>query len=409
MGGALLLLGCSSLDVLGSRALEDVEAPVGSGGAPPAVVPNLPNLLEERTNVPLTEVRARVNAAFLQLFYGDPATEAVFRDQGDGTAYIEDIANNDVRTDSMAYGMLVTVQLDQREVFDKLWSWTKQRMLAADGPREGLLNWRCDTTGANCDSVAATDSTSLIATSLFMADSRWGEAGAHPYQEDALALLEAATTVESRNGGIVDGVMNLFDLAAALPRMSSVGPVGQTPTEYLMPAFYEIWAAHDAERALWWRQMAENSRSLLAQVGHPESGLLPAYVNYEGTPIDGKNDYEPTTHRTLLNLALDDSWNGPSTAGLRQTERLLDFFLSEGLDDYVSHYSRKGEKVTTFNTSEHRALVAVAAGLSTRPEHEVFLERLLAEPIPSGTYRYYDGMLYMLSLLQLSGQLTIRM
>ena len=37
-------------------------------------------------------------------------------DEGDDTGYVEDIYHEDVRTDSMAYGMLVTVQLDQREV-----------------------------------------------------------------------------------------------------------------------------------------------------------------------------------------------------------------------------------------------------------------------------------------------------
>jgi oligosaccharide reducing-end xylanase len=50
--------------------------------------------------------------------------------------------------------------------------------------------------------------------------------------------------------------------------------------------------------------------------------------------------------------------------------------------------------------------VALAAGTSESEDYDVFIDALLAEPIPEGTFRYYDGMLYMLSLLVLSGQLT---
>ena len=31
---------------------------------------------------------------------------------------------------------------------------------------------------------------------------------------------------------------------------------------------------------------------------------------------------------------------------------------------------------------------------------------MLDEPVPTGSFRYYDGMLYMISLLVLSGQMT---
>src|SRR5690606_12674358 len=114
-----------------------------------------------------------LNDAFRQLFFGDPETEAVFFPQEDGTGYIKDIANGDVRTDSMAYGMLVTVQLDQREVFDELWAWTKSHMMSPSGASAGLLRWRCSTSGDECARSAATDASSLIATTLLLAQRRW--------------------------------------------------------------------------------------------------------------------------------------------------------------------------------------------------------------------------------------------
>lgn len=35
--------------------------------------------------------------------------------------YIEDILNNDVRTEGMSYGMMIAVQLDKKTEFDRLW------------------------------------------------------------------------------------------------------------------------------------------------------------------------------------------------------------------------------------------------------------------------------------------------
>lgn len=391
---------CSSLDVLGTReVLVGEGSAVGTGGG-------LPNLLEERQDVPLSQVNARLNEAFLQLFFGDPETEAVFFDLGDGTGYIEDINNEDVRTDSMGYGMLATVGLDQRQVFDQLWAWTKTYMMFPDGPSAGLLRWRCDPDGTGCEDSAATDSSSVIATALFMAASRWPEAGVHDYRSDALGLLEAMTTVEDRPGAVTDGVVNCFDLGAKMPRKSSRNPEREVPVDYLMPAFYEVWAEQDPSRATTWTQMANLSREGLSQAAHSETGLLPEWMDYSAPAVTYRGDYVSTTSRAFLNEALDHLWHGPTSAIIAHNERLLDFFLVEGLDDYAAEYRIGGTPAVTYNTVGHRSLVALAAGMSNQSKYDVFLEDLLAQQIPTGNFRYYEGMLYMLSLLTLSGQMT---
>ena len=65
------------------------------------------------------EVTEKVNAAFQQLFHGDPCTQAVYFPAGKNAngplAYIRDIANNDVRSEGMSYGMMIAVQLRQKE------------------------------------------------------------------------------------------------------------------------------------------------------------------------------------------------------------------------------------------------------------------------------------------------------
>ena len=50
---------------------------------------------------------------------------------------------------------------------------------------------------------------------------------------------------------------------------------------------------------------------------------------------------------------------------------------------------------------------AVAALASTNVNRKDFVEELWNAEIPSGEYRYYDGLLYMLAMLQASGNFRI--
>ena len=61
---------------------------------------------------------AKVEAAFQQLFHGDPDTETVYFEAGANKsgplAYVSDIGNHDVRTEGMSYGMMIAVQLNHK-------------------------------------------------------------------------------------------------------------------------------------------------------------------------------------------------------------------------------------------------------------------------------------------------------
>ena len=50
---------------------------------------------------------------------------------------------------------------------------------------------------------------------------------------------------------------------------------------------------------------------------------------------------------------------------------------------------------------------AVAALAATEERAWTFVDELWALPIPTGKYRYYDGMLYMLGLMHVSGSFKI--
>lgn len=387
--GALAACG-ETTDVVGTRSTSEVTSGPGD------------DLLDERIGVSSEVSKAAIDTAFQQLFFGD-ANQVVYFESEDGSAaYIKDIANDDVRTDSMSYGMFVAVQLDEREIFDKLWSWSKKYMLQTDGPRLGQLNWRCETDGSACEQAAATDATSVIASTLFMAEARWGDLGVHDYRADANTLIDAMVLTEERSAGTDNVVVNPFDVQRALPRAGSFLDDVDVHTDYLMPAFYQYWSMWRPQDADFWLEAADQARYLLQLAPHARTGLIPRGLNYDGTPASGYNRYDQIAARTFFNLALDEVLFGPKSWVQEQTERRLDFFLSQG-DSVVAAYSLSGTPLIAYDTSAHIALVALAAASSTNPEHAVFLDKLWDQPVPSGQQRYFNGMLYLLSLVVLSG------
>jgi oligosaccharide reducing-end xylanase len=360
------------------------------------------DLLDDRIGVPSEESGAAIDTAFEQLFFGDPDSQAVYREADDGTAFIEDVAHGDVRTDSIGYGMFVAVQIDERGIFDKLWSWSKDHMLQMDGPRLGQLNWRCATDGSDCDLAAATDATSVIASTLFMAEARWGDNEVHDYEADANTLIDAMVLTEERNGG-EDRFLNPFDVERALPRAGSFEVDVDVHTDYLMPAFYESWSTWRPSAAEFWLEAADVARRKLRLAAHEQTGLVPKGMNYDGTPAQGYRRYDTLAARTFFNLALDEVFFGAKPWVNEQTERRLDFFLSQGLDEVVSDYTLAGSPLSESDNPGHVALVALAAASSGNPAHSVFLNKLWELPIPEGRSRYFNGMLYLLSLVVLSG------
>ncbi len=75
-------------------------------------------------------------------FYGKEE-ERVYYTAGNDMAYIMDTGNNDARTEGMSYGMMLCVQLDMHEEFDRLWKWAKTYMWMQDGENEGYFAWSC--------------------------------------------------------------------------------------------------------------------------------------------------------------------------------------------------------------------------------------------------------------------------
>ena len=83
-------------------------------------------------------INAKLGKAYHDLFEGP---DRVYFEVGDSMAYVSDLKNHDARTEGLSYGMMVAVQLDKKDVFDRLWRWTKKYMQHQGGSRDGYFAW----------------------------------------------------------------------------------------------------------------------------------------------------------------------------------------------------------------------------------------------------------------------------
>lgn len=92
----------------------------------------------------------------------------------------------------MSYRMMITVQLNRKAEFDRLWKWAKTYMQQASGPHRGYFVWHCRSDGFRIDDNAASDGEEWFVTALFFAAARWGNGeGLFNYQAEAQFTLDS--------------------------------------------------------------------------------------------------------------------------------------------------------------------------------------------------------------------------
>jgi oligosaccharide reducing-end xylanase len=379
------------------------------------------------------DIERKIHAAYQQLFHGDPQTQAVYFEAGKNAngklAYVTDWANHDVRTEGMSYGMMIAVQLGDKKVFDSLWNWAMTYMYVSDPkhPSHGYLSWSCKTDGTPNEETPAPDGEEYFAMALLFAGNRWpGGTGIYDYHAHAEALLHAMVHREVLSG------MTGFGPRTVGPEMDKqhsmvlfvpgIMPHPFTDPSYHLPAFYELFALwgppedHD-----FWKQAADVSRKFFEKTTNPSTGLAPDYANFDGTPrvtrFTQSGEFGYDAWRVASNWSVDWSWWHKAPAEQALSDRIQKFFLSQGIASYGPVYTLDGKPLgaTPGLTFEDHPIglmgtnaVASLAALNGTNSRQ-FVEALWNAPIPSGQNRYYDGMLYLLSLLHCSGKFRIVM
>ncbi|OHB66635.1 MAG: glycoside hydrolase [Planctomycetes bacterium RBG_13_60_9] len=363
------------------------------------------------------EIAAKVDAAFQQLSHGAPNTQAVYyraKTNANGPlAYIKDVASNDVRSEGMSYGMMIAVQLDKKAEFDALWNWARTYMYheAPDHPGRGYFSWSLSTDGTPGDEMPAPDGEEYFATSLYFAAGRWGNgAGVYDYKAAADRLLKDMVHREVITGPTRRGVRTagpMFNAEYAMVRFSPDRDF--TDPSYHLPAFYELWArwGPEADRPFW-RKAAVASRDFFQRVANPVTALTPDYANFDGTLRGGNRDnFQFDAWRTAMNWSVDWAWWQTDDRERQLSDRLQAFFESKGISTYGNRFTLDGMQLGEDHSPGLVAMNAVASLAATNPRARQFVEDLWNTLAPSGRYRYYDGMLYLMGMLHCSGQFRI--
>jgi oligosaccharide reducing-end xylanase len=367
------------------------------------------DLFQEYLKKSDTEVQAKIEAAWDQLFYGDDDFERVYYPVGEDMAYITDIGNGDVRTEGMSYGMMIAVQLDKQEEFNRLWKWAKTYMYQSDGPYQGYFAWHCTIDGEKLDSNPAPDGEEWFVTALLFASDRWGDRqGIFDYRAQAQEILDTMIHKEDTKNDLATNMFNLEQKQVVfVPKIGRDSSF--TDPSYHLPAYYELWSRAATRDNEFWAQAAQTSRDYFKKAAHPKTGLMPDYANFDGTPYgsDDHKDFRFDAWRTLSNVAVDYAWFAADRWQVEQSNRVLDFLSSQGIDSYPNQFALDGTPLSSDHSTGLVSMAAVAA-LAADPENgKPFVQALWDSQIPSGKWRYYDGMLYMLGLLHVSGDFRI--
>jgi oligosaccharide reducing-end xylanase len=150
------------------------------------------------------DIDAKLTKAYSDVFEGP---NKVYFEVGDSMGYVSDLKNHDARTEGLSYGMMVAVQLNKKEVFDRLWRWTKKYMQHQGGARDGYFAWSVEPkTGKQNSPGSASDGELYFVTDLLFAANRWGNNTGINYYAEARRILDA---MWSKNG--TEGVTNILN------------------------------------------------------------------------------------------------------------------------------------------------------------------------------------------------------
>ena len=366
------------------------------------------------------DIDKKLKSVFESVFYGP---DKVYFEVGDSMAYISDIKNHDVRTEGMSYGLMIAVQFDRKDIFDRLWRWSKKYMQHQEGLLKGYFAWSCQTDGTRNAQGPASDGELYYVTSLIFASNRWGNSTGINYLAEAQNILNCSM---QKIG--MERVAPLINLEHQLITFTP-DPFGGrfTDPSYHIPAFYEVWArwAEDG-RSEFWRVCARKSREYLHKSIHPVTGLNPDYNNYDGTLLRSKrvigDAFRFDSWRVPMNIALDYSWACADRKWQQEYgNKIQNFFYSQGIDSFVDQYNVDGTTVTElldaggYKKLRHSlGLVATTAAVSlvcTHDKSREFVDRLWnAKHVPydDGYFdAYYDGLLRLFAFMHLSGNYRI--
>jgi endo-1,4-beta-D-glucanase Y len=321
---------------------------------------------------------------------------------------------NDTVSEGIAYGMLIAVNMNDKELFDQLYSYWKSHDAGGN-----LMTWCIPGggggTGSACSASggSATDADEDAAFALLQADKVFGGGN---YKSEAMAMI-----------GQIWG--KDIDSATKLPKGGSnyQSPTGTsglqiTNASYFAPSFYTAFkAAGDSND---WSGVNAAVYSAIGKIAG-STGLIPAWCGNSCTVAASNgatNDvnYQYDSHRIPMRIGLDYCWNGTAaakdyvtkttsffatnaSAGLNGVNRILDMYTPAG----GNVTDGKPNSASIIGTAAVGAMAAGNQNFLNDAYQAVFdaVTRATMAPVKEQKtpYSYYNATVGMLTLLMMNG------
>lgn len=313
------------------------------------------------------------------------------------------VANSTV-SEGIAYGMAIAVMFDDQALFDGFWGYA--RLFLNDN---GLMDWYIAPDGKSRLGVgAATDADEDMAWSLLMAHRQWGSGERQHYLDAAKRLIDAIYATEVDHGAWRDML---------LPGDDWRGRDVFNPS-YFAPNQFRLFGEVTSTAARWNEVIdagyAVLFRSLDVARGNADNGLVPAWCNHEGEPVEAfpgaLTNYQYDSARTPFRLVQDYQLSR-DTRARRYLELTSRFFARVGANSIVDGYRLDGLPAPDPHSMRPNDGSAVfvgcaAAGAMIDPVYQPFIEDAYAR-LRTGKLlarsRYYNHCWTVLSLLMLTG------
>lgn len=366
------------------------------------------------------DIDKKIEKAYHDVFDGP---NHVYFEVDDTMAYVSDVKNKDARTEGLSYGMMIAVQLNKKAVFDKIWRWSKKYLQHQDGPREGYFAWSINPKTMKQNSPgSASDGELYFITSLLFASNRWGNTAGINYYAEARRILDAMWKK--------DGTGNIYNLINTAHKQITFVPEGDgynwTDPSYHLPAFMEIWALYAKDgHEQFYKDCADTSRAFLHRTCNPVTGLNNDYAEFSGAPHPTPwmpPAFRYDSWRVPMNIAMDYGWFGKDKAWQEDyAKRFQHFLRSKGMDEYDDQFNTDGTKpdfilqagpVKKLRHSIGLVSTAATASLVNKEKnsldfvHAIWNAKLA--PYEDGYFDpYFDGLMYLFSLMHLSGKYQV--
>jgi endo-1,4-beta-D-glucanase Y len=316
---------------------------------------------------------------------------------------------NSTVSEGIAYGMIIAVMMDDQAMFDGFWTYARCFL-----NKSGLMDWYIAPDGQKPIAVgAASDADEDMAWALIMADRQWGGAGSlgESYASIALRLIDAIYNTEVDH----DRWPDMF-----LPGDDWRGRDVFNPS-YFAPNQYRLFGEVSGNAGAWQRVVDRGyevlERSLNDASGNRKNGLVPAWCDSSGTPVEAfpgaMTNYQYDSARTPFRMAQDYALSRDERARA-YLARTSAFFANLGADALVDGYTLDGKpapdpRSPAQNPGSAVFVACAAAGAMHDPKYADFVEAAYAR-VRTGQLltrsRYYNHCWTVLGLLMLTGNLN---